>query len=67
MELYGAILKSALVYIPLILYLMMELAKSDCFREPLLMDFLKQMEIVLLKGYCQYPSIFQTMKSQRIW
>ena len=50
MELYGIILKSALVYIPLILYLMM-FAKSDFFREPLLMDFFKQMEILLLHSY----------------
>ena len=51
MGLYGVILKSALAYIPLILYLMIMFAQSDFFREPLLMDFFKQMEIVLLHSY----------------
>ena len=62
MELYEAILKSALVYTPLMLYLMMMFAKNDFFEELLLMDFLKQMGILPLKSYWQYSSIFQTMK-----
>ena len=62
MELYGAILKSALAYTPLMLHLMTMFAKNDFFKELLLIDIFKQMGILLLKSYWQYSSVFQTME-----
>ena len=67
MQIYMPSFNSALVYIAFILYLMMMMmmmmvTKKYFFSKQLLIDFSKQMWILVLKSDWQYSSLFQTKK-----